>query len=148
MELILLENVQHVGRKGDVVSVRDGYARNFLIPRSLATPSTRSNKQFVEEQRKRAEKRRLKEKEEASGKAEKLEAVKLTLEASAGESEKLFGSITAEDISQALAEKGHAIDKKKIYLKEPIRTLGSFKVSIEIYPQVKAALSVEVIRKP
>lgn len=147
MELILTENVEKVGRKGDVVRVRDGFARNFLIPRSLAVPATRANQEFVEEQRGRAQKRREKEKAEAQSLAEKLQAVKISIAAAAGEKDKLFGSITSEDICEALAKKGHTYDRKHVLLKEPIRSLGTFPVAIEIYPQVKATITVEVTKK-
>ena len=148
MELILTKDVNNVGRKGEVVRVRDGYGRNFLIPRSLAVPSTRANQEFVGQQKVRAEKRREKERGEAQQKVEKLGKVKLTIEAAAGEKEKLFGSVTAEDVSEALKKQGHDYDKKHIHLKEAIRSLGSHPVMIEIYPQVKATVTVEVVKKP
>lgn len=147
MELILTENVDKVGRKGDVVRVRDGFARNFLIPRNLAVPSTRANQEFVSEQKVRAEKRRDKERAEAQKVAEKVGKVKLTIEAAAGEKDKLFGSVTAEDISEALNKQGHSYDKKHIHLKDAIRSLGTYSVAVEVYPQVKANISVEVTKK-
>ena len=148
MELILTHDVEKVGRKGEVVRVRDGFARNFLIPRSLAIPSTRANQEFVEEQKVRAEKRREKERGEAQKTVEKISKVKLTIEAASGEKEKLFGSVTAEDISEALRKQGHSYDRKHILLKEAIRSLGTYSVIIEIYPQVKATIAVEVVKKP
>ncbi len=147
MELILTKDVEKVGRRGDVVRVRDGFARNFLIPQSLAIPSTRANKEFVEEQKVRATNRRDKEKAEAQKAADKLSGVKLVIEAASGDKEKLFGSVTAEDISEALKAKGHVYDRKHILLKDAIRSLGSFPVTVEIYPQVKAAITVEVVKK-
>ena len=148
MELILTENVEKVGRKGDVVRVRDGFARNFLIPRSLGVPATRANREFVEEQKGRAQKRREKEKVEAQNIVQKLNTLKIVVEAAAGEKDKLFGSVTAEDISQALQKQGHRYDRKHIVLKEPIRSVGSHAVVIEMYPQVKATITVEVVKKP
>jgi len=147
MELILLQDVQSVGSKGDVVRVSEGFARNFLLPRRFAIASTRSNRQFVEEQRARMVKKRAQQKTEAENKAQQLQQMKLTMEAAAGEQDKLFGSITAEDIRQALAERGYAVDRKRIHLQDPIRALGSHVVSVELYPQVKASVTVEVIRK-
>lgn len=147
MEVILTKDVNHVGRKGEVVKVRDGYARNFLIPQSSAIPSTRANQQFVAEQKVRATKRREKEVAQAEKVAEKLSALKIKIEAQAGEQDKLFGSVTAEDIAQALAQKGHTFDKKHVHLKESIRSLGSYPVTVEVYAQVKATVTVEVIRK-
>lgn len=147
MELILTENVEKVGRKGDVLRVRDGFARNFLIPRNLAVPATRANREFVEDQKGRAQKRREKEKAEAQNMAQKLNNLKVVIEASAGEKDKLFGSVTAEDISHALQKQGHHYDRKHIALKEPIRSVGSHPVVVEIYPQVKATITVEVVKK-
>lgn len=148
MELILLQDVEKVGRKGDVVNVRDGFARNFLIPRSLGLASTRANKEFVEEQKVRAAKRHALEKEKALTKVKELERLVVTLQAASGDQDKLYGSVTSEDISKALSDKGYAVDKKRILIKEPIRTLGTHTVAVELYPQVKASVKVEIVRKP
>ena len=147
MEVILLKDVEKVGRKGDVLRVRDGFGRNFLLPQGFALLSTRSNQKFIEEQKARTSKRRSAEKQKAEDQAEKLKELKLTVEAAAGEQDKLFGSVTADDIREALAKKGYLVDKKHIHLKEAIRTLGVHTASVEIYPQVKANISIEVIRK-
>ncbi len=147
MELILLQDVEKVGRKGEVVRVRDGFARNVLIPRKLALAATSENQTFVEEHKKRAEIRRERERTTALAQAEKMSSVKIKIEAQAGEQDKLFGAVTSEEIAEALEKKGHAVDKKQIHLKEPIKTLGSHAVSVEIYHQVKANITVEVVRK-
>ena len=147
MELILLQDVEKVGRKGQVVRVRDGFARNVLIPRKFAMVCTPANEDFVNDQKKRAEIRLEKEKTQAVEKAEKLSTVKIKIEAQAGEQDKLFGSITAEEIAAALQKKGHAVEKKQIHLKESIRTVGSHVVAVELYPQVKASITIEVVRK-
>lgn len=147
MELFLLQDVDKVGRKGDVVRVRDGFGRNFLIPRCLALPSTRANQQFVQEHKDRAVKREAAAKLTAEQKAGQLSQLKLTVQAVAGEQDKLFGSVTAEDICEALSKKGYSFDKKQIHLKEPIRSLGPHSVTVEIFPQVKAAVTVDVVRK-
>lgn len=144
MELILTKNVEKVGRKGDVVRVRDGYARNFLIPRGVAIMATRQNREFVEEQRARSEKRRAREREAAQKEAEKLKDLKVRIEAKTGDQGKLFGSITADNISEALTQQGYSFDRKKIHLAAPIRAVGQHSVSVEIYPQVKVTISVEV----
>ncbi len=148
MEMILIQNVEKVGHKGDVVRVRDGYARNFLIPRSLAIRATRANQDLVGEQKVRAEKRREKERTAAQTLAEKLGQLKIIIESAAGEKDKLFGSVTAEDIREALRQKGHAYDRKQILMKESIRSLGSYPVVIEIHSQVKATINIEVVKKP
>jgi large subunit ribosomal protein L9 len=147
MELVLIKDVEHVGRKGDVVKVRDGFARNFLIPRQMGLPATRANRMFVEEQKVRSQKRRAKEKAEAEIKAKQMEQLILVIEAAAGDQEKLFGSVTAEDIRQVLSDQGHTVEKKRIILKEPIRTLGTHTVTVELFPQVKTNITVEVRRK-
>lgn len=147
MELLLLKDVEKVGRKGEIIRVRDGFGRNFLIPRKLALPATEAGERFLEEQKTRSEKRRAKEKQEAVSRAEKLAKLKITLEARAGEQDKLFGSVTAEDISEALARQGFPVDKKRIHLKEALRALGTHPVTVELYPEVKTTVSVEVVRK-
>lgn len=148
MEVILLQDVEKVGRKGDVVRVRDGFARNFLIPRNLVTAATRSNRQFIEEQKLRSAKRKEKEKTDAAAVSKRLEGEKISLEARAGEQDKLFGSITAEEISEALSARGYPVSKKQIHLKEPIHALGSYEVTVSLFPEVKASITVEVVRKP
>jgi large subunit ribosomal protein L9 len=144
MELILLQDVANVGRKGDVVRVSDGYARNFLFPRKLAMASTRSNQLFVEQQRVRSARRKAKEKEKAQERANDLSKLKVALSAKAGEKGKLFGSVTSEHISEELKKSGYEIDKKHILLKEHIRALGVYSVPVEIYSGVRAMVSVEV----
>ena len=148
MELILLKDVEQLGRKGEVIRVRDGFARNFLLPQKAALPATRANRQFVEEQKARSEKRREKERAGALTAAERLAQLKIVIEAQAGEKEKLFGSVTAEDICEALGRQGHAVAKKQVHLKESIRALGTHSVTLELYPQVKTTVTVEVVRKP
>lgn len=147
MELILLKDVEQIGRKGEVIRVRDGFARNFLIPQRLALPSTRANQEFFQEQKIRVEKRQEKERQAAHAKAAEVEKIKLVIEAASGEKEKLFGSVTSEDIHLALAKSGHEIPKKHIHLKEAIRALGVHSVVVELYPQVKATIAVEVVKK-
>ncbi len=148
MELLLTKNVPEIGKKGDVVRVREGFGRNYLIPNNLAIPATRANQKFFEEQRTRSAARKAKEKAVAEQKAKELHDLKVTLEVRAGEGDKLYGSVTSEDISAALAQKGHAFDKKQIRIKESLKTLGVHQVDLEIYPQVKTRLTVELVRQP
>jgi large subunit ribosomal protein L9 len=147
MEIILINDVENVGRRGDIVRVRDGFARNFLLPRKLATASTRANQQFVEEQKVRTAKRREKEKAEAQAAAERLSQVKIKIQAQTGEQDKLFGSVTAEDIAEALKQQGHSFQKKQILLKDSIRSIGTHPVAVELFPHVRATITVEVVRK-
>ena len=122
MELLLIQNVPHVGRKGDVVKVRDGFGRNYLIPRHYALPATRSNRIFIEEHRVRVEARRVKEKAAAEETVKALERIKVVIVAKVGTGDKLFGSITAEQIADNISrKKGHKIDKKQVQLDEPIK---------------------------
>ncbi len=148
MKVLLLKDVSGVGQKNDVKNVNDGFARNFLFPQKLALAVTEKNKVFVEDQKARAQKRQEKEKNAALAVAEKLQKVKLTIEVKAGEQGKLFGSVTSEDICEALAGRGFAFEKKQIGLKEAIRALGSHAVTVELSPEVKASLTVEVVQKP
>lgn len=147
MELILTKDVATVGKRGDVVRVKDGYARNFLLPQKFAISATRSNQEFVEEQRKRSLARREKERTAAQQEAKKIQNLKISIEANAGDQGKLFGSVTADDISATLKKQGYDFEKKQITVKDPIRTLGTHLISVEIYPGVKASVSIEVIQK-
>ncbi len=147
MELILLQDVEKVGRKGDVIRVRDGFGRNFLLPQNLALVASRENRKFVDDLKARAAKRRAVEKAEAEVVAKKVQGLKVTLERAVGDQDKLYGSVTAEDVREALEAQKYIFDKKQIHLKEPIRSLGVHPVTVEIYPQVKATVSVEVVSK-
>ena len=147
MELIMLKDMEKVGRKGEVVRVRDGFARNFLLPQKAAMPLNAANESFIKEQKARAEKRRAAEKTQTEETAKKLSGLKLSVQAACGEQDKLFGSVTAEDVKQLLADQGFDFDRKKILLKEPIRTLGTFQVVVEVYPQVRANVRLDVLRK-
>ena len=146
MELLLLKNVADVGKKGDVVRVRDGFARNFLLPQDLAIPATRANKQFFAEKRARNTVRKAKEKEAAEKRAKDMKDLTITIEVKAGEGDKLYGSVTAEDLRVALEKMEHVFEKKQIRIKDPLKTLGSHQVDLEIYPQVKTRLTVELVR--
>ena len=148
MELLLLKNVADVGQKGDVVRVRDGFARNFLMPQNLAIPATRANKQFFTEKRVRSAARKVKEKEAAEKRAKEMKDLTITLEVRAGEGDKLYGSVTAEDLRLELEKLGHSFDKKQVRIKDPLKTLGTHQVDLEIYPQVKTRLTVELVRQP
>ena len=147
MELILLKDVEKVGLKGDVVRVKAGFGRNFLLPRHLAVPASEFTVEHVEAQRARVADRKAKEKASAQERAAELSKVSLTIEAKAGEAGKLFGSVTTDEIRQALADKGYQFDKKQIHTKEAIRALGKHPVQIELYSQVKATVVVEVVPK-
>ncbi|MFC1590379.1 50S ribosomal protein L9 [Candidatus Omnitrophota bacterium] len=147
MKLILNEDMGKLGKAGDVISVKDGYGRNFLLPRGKAVQATGANLKRLE---KLKEKRRLeeeKEKLEAAALSEKLQKASLTVNMQAGEEEKLFGSVTTEMISELLKQEGFDIDKKAITLEEPIKKLGVYQVSVDVHPEVKASVKLWVIKK-
>jgi len=147
MEIILREDVQHLGKAGDVVKVKDGYARNFLLPKGLAYPATEANKKKIAFEADRIAKQRSAERSAAEGEAAQLAAVALTFPMKVGEEEKLYGSVTASDIQRTLEERGLHVDKRKIDLPEPIRALGEFRVGIKLHPDVRPEITVTVVKE-
>ena len=147
MEIILREDVQHLGKIGDVVKVKDGYARNYLLPKGLAYPATDANKKKIAFEGERVAKQRAAEKSAAESEATRLAEVHLTFAVKVGEEEKLYGSITASDIQRKLEELGIHVDKRKVDLHEPIRELGEFKVGIKIHPEVRPEVRVTVVKE-
>lgn len=144
MKVIFIKDVKGQGKKGQVKEVSEGYAANFLLPRGLARPATEGNMKTLENQHAAEEKRKQQEKEEAVALGKKLESLTVELKAKAGEGGKLFGAITSKQIAEALAKQGHKIDKRKIELDEPIRTLGVTQMIVKLHPDVKATLKVQV----
>lgn len=145
MKVILKEDVEALGRKGDVVEVADGYARNFLFPRALAVFASRGNLRSLEQIRVTLEKQRAKEKEEAEKLAQELMKLKVSIPVKAGDKGKLFGSVTSQDIAGAIEKLSPSkLDRRKIESAE-IKTLGTHRVKIHLYPEVEAQLEVEVI---
>jgi len=147
MEIILREDVQHVGKAGEVVKVKDGYARNFLLPKGLAYPATEGNKKRIAFEADRLARQRAAEKQTAEGEAAKLAGLSLTFPVKVGEEEKLYGSVTAGDIQRRLEEQGIHIDKRKIDLPEPIRALGEFRVGIKYHAEVRPEIVVVVVKE-
>lgn len=145
MELILREDVDKLGKAGDLVKVKDGFGRNFLLPRGLAYEATPGNKKRIEAESKSRLARQAAERAEASALAARLGAVKLTIARKAGEENRLFGSITAQDVADALAEAGHQVDKRKIELEHPIKTLGFHSVPVRVYHDLHADLQLTVV---
>ena len=144
MEVILRDHVEHLGRRGDVVKVADGYARNYLLPRKLALPSTPGNLKVVERQRKIADAAELAERAGAEALAARLAQAACVLARRVGEHEALYGSVTAADIADALAGQGFEIDKRKIQLAEPIKQIGEFSVALRLHRDVVAHVPVKV----
>lgn len=144
MEVILREDIKTLGKAGDLVRVKPGYARNFLLPRGLAYEATEGNKKRILAEGKARVTRQASERAEAEQAAAALGGIVLALTAKAGEGDRLFGSITAQDLADALAARGHQVDKRKIELEHPIKLLGTHAVSIRLHPEVHAAVTVTV----
>ena len=144
MEVILKEDVNKLGHRGDVVKVADGYGRNYLLPEKLAIEATANNKAVIEQMKHSAVRKLAKEKIESEELSKQLEAVELVFERKVGEHDHLFGSVTSGDIAQQLAEKGFTIDRRKISLEEPLKTLGEFHVPIKLHREVTSHLKVTV----
>jgi large subunit ribosomal protein L9 len=144
MELILKKTVDNLGEEGEVVKVKAGYGRNYLLPHGLAVTANTSNLALLEKESAAIEARRASMKSEAEGLAKKISGATVIIEQRAGEDDKLFGSVTSTDIAEKLASLGIEIDRKKIVLDEPIKTLGEFMVKIKIGYQVTAEVKVQV----
>ncbi len=145
MKVILKEDVEGLGNAGDIVNVRDGYARNYLIPRGLALRATARNVKALEKQRQMILQRINKERKRYEAFARRLSELTVTIAKRAGEEGKLFGSVTSRDIADALEAMGYEIDRKKIELDEPIKSLGKYTVKVRLPYQVEAELAVEVV---
>ncbi|OLB52202.1 MAG: 50S ribosomal protein L9 [Gemmatimonadetes bacterium 13_2_20CM_2_65_7] len=147
MEIILREDVQHLGKVGEVVKVKDGYARNYLLPKGLAYPATEANKKKIAYEGERIAKQRASEKSTAETEATRLAGVQLSFAVKVGEEDKLYGSVTAGDIQRKLEELGIRVDKRKIDLHEPIRELGEFSVGIKVHPEVRPEVRITVVKE-
>jgi large subunit ribosomal protein L9 len=144
MEVILKEDVEHLGQRGDVVKVADGYGRNYLLPRKLAMQATAANKAVIEQMKASAARRSAQEKAEAEKQVPAYEAVELSFARKVGENEQLFGSVTSADIAHELENKGLAVDRRRIQLAEPIKQLGEFQVPVRLHREVAARVKVVV----
>lgn len=146
IQVVLQEDVQSLGKSGDLVKVRPGYARNFLVPRGLAAPATAGNMARVDALRRQAVARTAKELTDAQETAKKLESLSVKITRAVGEENKMFGSVTAKDVEDAFHAIGVEIDRKKIILAEPIKVLGLSEVLIKLHHDVTAKLRVEVVK--
>ena len=147
MEIILRDHVDNLGRRGEVVKVADGYARNYLLPRKLALPATDANKKWIERERKIAEARDQEERGAAEAIATRLSALDLTILRKVGENDQLYGSVTNGDIADALAKKGFELDRRKILLPDPIKALGESTVPVKLHRDVTAQIKVTVAKE-
>src|SRR5436190_21249648 len=144
MEVILKEDVPQLGSRGDVVKVAEGYGRNFLLPKKLAIEATQANKSVIDQMKSAAARRAQKDKAAAEALAAQLASVTISFHRRSGEHEQLFGSVTSSDLAAELERKGFNIDRRKIHLEEPIKTLGEFHVPVRLFKDVTAQLKVEV----
>lgn len=147
MKVILREDVTHLGIAGAIVNVADGYARNYLLPRQYAVPATSNNLKAVEHEKRVMESKRAKRRKEADGVKAKLERVSCSISKKVGEQDKLFGSVTTQDIEKAFRAEGFEVDKKDILLTEPIKALGVYTVPIRVFEDITANTKVWVVRE-
>ena len=145
MEVILRDHVDNVGRRGEVVKVADGYARNYLLPRKLALVATPGNLKQIERERVKLDAKEAEEKTGAEAVAAGMDGVEVVITRRVGDTEALYGSVTTADIAEALAKLGHEIDKRKLGLREPIKKLGAYTVPLKLHRDVVVQLSVKVV---
>jgi large subunit ribosomal protein L9 len=147
MDVILREDIDKLGTRGQLVKVAPGYARNFLLPNKMAVAATESNKKIVEQERQAHLRREAKVEGEAKDLGKMLGGVSITIAQKAGENDQLFGSVTSKDIAEALEKQGYTIERRKIALEEPIKTLGEFKVPVRLHREVTAEITVTVVKE-
>jgi large subunit ribosomal protein L9 len=144
MEVILKEDITSLGSRGDVVKVAEGYGRNYLLPRKLAIQANAANKKVIDQMKSAAVRRSAKEKAGAEALAKQFEGVSVSFQRRSGENDQLFGSVTSADIGEALAKKGFDVDRRKIQLHEPLKTVGEFTIPIKLHKEVTAHFKVVV----
>jgi large subunit ribosomal protein L9 len=147
MEVILRQHVDNLGERGQIVKVADGYARNYLLPRNLALRATEGNKRHVDRERKIMETREADEKGQAEAVAARLSAVEITIARRVGETDQLYGSVTAADIADYLKAKGFEIDRRRLVLADPIKTIGEHSVPLKLHRNVTVPLKVKVVKE-
>jgi large subunit ribosomal protein L9 len=147
VRVILLSDQRHLGRRGEVVDVKPGYGRNYLLPQGLALEASDANIKFFEHQRSKIDARHAKERDEAQAIANRMADLRLEIPKRVGETDTLYGSVTAGDIADMLADKGYTVDRRRIDLEGGIKTLGEHPVRIELHPEVVAEVTVSVVRE-
>lgn len=147
MRIVLRTDVESLGRRGEVVKVADGYARNYLLPKRLALEATPGNLKLIEQERRVQEVHEAKEKQEAEVLAARIAQLSCTAVRKVGENEVLYGSVTGADVAELLEKEGFSLDKRKILLEEPIKSLGIYEVPIKLHPQVTASVKVWVVKE-
>ena len=147
MRIVLREDVEKLGRRGEVINVAAGYARNFLLPKGKALSATEGNLKVVERERRRYVVHQAKEREEAAAIASRLAGISCTIVRKVGENEQLYGSVTSSDIAEYLAKEGVVIDKRRILLDDPIRALGIYTVPVKVHAEVQGEIRVWVVKE-
>jgi large subunit ribosomal protein L9 len=147
MKIILRQDYDGLGNLGELVEVKNGFARNYLLPKKIALQATPQNMKIFEHEKKRVEMQQAKEKQAAEELAGKLNNVSLTAAVSVGEEDKVFGAVTSQNVAELLSEKGFEIDRRKIQLDEPLKALGVYEVPVKLHPQVEAILKVWVVKE-
>ena len=145
MEVILRQHVDNLGRRGDLVKVADGYARNYLLPRKMALLATEGNKKVIEREKEKFDAQEAEEQKVAQAVADRLANVEIEIARKVGETDALFGSVTNADVAESLAAKGFDIDRRKVQLHEPIKKLGEFNVPIKLHREVVVTMKVKVV---
>jgi large subunit ribosomal protein L9 len=145
MEVILREHVDNLGKRGEIVKVADGYARNYLLPRKLALVATDGNKKQVERERAKFEAKEGEERKVAEGLAARVDSLDIEIARKVGENDVLFGSVTSADVAAALAAKGFDVDRRKLQLNDPIKKLGEYQVPLKLHRDVVATIKVKVV---
>ena len=147
MEVILRDHIDNLGRRGDVVKVAPGYARNYLLPRKLALPVTEANRRIINRERALADAREAEERQRAEAIAARLATLELSIARRVGETEQLYGSVTSADVAEALAEKGFDIERRRIQLEDPLKTIGEHVVVVRLHREVSAQVKVAVVKQ-
>jgi len=145
MKVILKEDIHGLGKAGQIINVKDGYARNFLFPKGLALVADEKNMRLLEYQKKKFEEQAKKKRQDAESIAERLTGIQITIKSKAGEDQKLFGSITSKDIAEALQKEGFSIERKQIMISEPIKRLGEYEVEVKLHSNINAKLKINVV---
>jgi large subunit ribosomal protein L9 len=147
MDVILRQHVENLGERGEIVKVADGYARNYLLPRKLALPATDGNRRHVERERKIVEARESQERGQAEAIASRLVGLEITIARRVGETDQLYGSVTTADIAEFIKAKGFDVDRRKLILPEPIKTIGEHSVPLKLHREVTVPLTVKVVKE-
>jgi large subunit ribosomal protein L9 len=145
MEVILREHVDNLGRRGEIVKVADGYARNYLLPRKLALPATDGNKKQIEREHVKFELKEAEEQKVAQAMAERIGNLEVEITRKVGETDALYGSVTTSDVAEALGKKGFEVDRRKVVLQEPIKKLGEFSIPVKLHREVTAQIKLRVV---